>query len=390
MRFLHTGDWHLGRQMRGISRQSEFEAVLQELVSVARGERVDAVIVAGDTCDTFSPPPDAEKLLYETLRALVSDGIKVVMIAGNHDHALRMDALAGVLRLAGINCVGSLPSRASEAVVHIPSRDGSEEATIAALPWVPERWAVEFESLFQGTEKPLTQYAERVAEAIGRVCASFDPRTVNIFMGHLLVDGVTIAESGGERKLHIGQAFAIKAQSLPAAAQYVALGHVHRPQQIAGAAPTYYAGSLLQLDFGEAGQRKSVNLVEARPGLPARVEVVPITGGRELKNVTVKMEDLATGPERYRDAYLKVTVELDRPVFALYDQVRELLPNTVDVAVRLPEAAKATEATLDRRGVSPDELFSRFYRQRTGAEISPEMLEAFQRLYHAELERAPA
>ena len=89
MRFLHTSDWHLGRAIRGISRQPEFEQVLGEVAAIARDEHVDAVILAGDTFDTFSPPPDAERLLYETLTGLLRDNIKIVTIAGNHDHAQR-------------------------------------------------------------------------------------------------------------------------------------------------------------------------------------------------------------------------------------------------------------------------------------------------------------
>ena len=109
MRFLHTSDWHLGRAIRGISRQPEFEQVLGEVAAIARDEHVDAVILAGDTFDTFSPPPDAERLLYETLTGLLHDGIKIVMIAGNHDHAQRMDALSGIMRIAGAYCIGSVP-----------------------------------------------------------------------------------------------------------------------------------------------------------------------------------------------------------------------------------------------------------------------------------------
>ena len=103
MRFLHTGDFHLGRTIRQQSRQAEFELVLPEMADIARREHVDCVLIAGDIFDAFAPPPDAEKLLYETLSSILRDGIKVVMIAGNHDSAPRMDALAGILRIAGID-----------------------------------------------------------------------------------------------------------------------------------------------------------------------------------------------------------------------------------------------------------------------------------------------
>ena len=85
MRFLHTADWHLGRQIRGKSRAAEFEAVLAQIVEIAVDERIDALLVAGDIWDTASPSPDADRLLFDALRALIQRDIEVVLVAGNHD-----------------------------------------------------------------------------------------------------------------------------------------------------------------------------------------------------------------------------------------------------------------------------------------------------------------
>lgn len=391
MRILHTGDWHLGRQIRGLSRQDEFEKVLGEVADIAAAEAVDILIVAGDIFDTFSPPPEAEKLLYETLERVLRSGTQVVLIAGNHDHPKHMDALRGVLRFAGIHSWGSVPSSTEDALLHIPSRDGKESGRIVALPWVPERFAVEFETLSAGDPAPsIQQYAHKMEQAIRALWAKPTAQTVNVLVGHMLIDGAIIGEGGGERPIQIGQNFAVKAAALPDDAQYIALGHVHKPQQMAAPSKTHYSGSLLQLDFGEAEQARSVNIVELRPGLPPDVRSVPITGGRALKNLSVRFADLPREAGQHGDAYLRVTVELDEFVPALAQQVRDYLPNAVDVTPpKLPESAGQGPKAEERSGLQPDELFIRFYRQRRGTEAPPELVNLFNQLL-AEAEHASA
>lgn len=389
MRFLHTSDWHLGRTIRGLSRLAEFEAALGEVTGIAKDEGVDAVLIAGDIFDTSSPPPEAERLLYDTLGDLLGHGIKVAMIAGNHDHARRMDALAAILRMAGIHSIGQVPADDAYAPLRLPSRDGSEAATIVALPWVPESMAVEYEQMFGTVEGALVRYAGRMERAIAFFTRSFARDTANIFLGHLMIDGVAIGEGSGERKLHIGQAFAVPARALPSTAQYIALGHVHRPQEIAGGAPAYYSGSLLQLDFGEAGQQKSVNIIEASAGRPAEIRCVPLASGRALRDVRVALADLPAQGGKHGDDYLRVFVELERPEPALYEKVRDVLPNALDVKAALPASgAQPVTSAADHRTASPEELFSRYYRERYAVNIAPDLLALFSELYRSEVERA--
>src|SRR2546428_10920273 len=119
------------------------------------------------------------------------------------------------------------------------------------------------------------------------MCAGFTPSTVNLLMGHVFLDGARVAGvEGSERLMHIGQTYAVSPAALPANAQYIALGHVHEPQDIRNApVPTAYAGSLLQLDFGERGQQKSVRILDAVPGRPASSRAIPLTKGRALVEV---------------------------------------------------------------------------------------------------------
>jgi exonuclease SbcD len=390
MRILHTSDWHLGRKIRRESRQPEFERVLAEVTRIARDEKVDAVVIAGDTFDTLSPGPDAEKLAYETLGEIVRDGAQVVMIAGNHDAPKHMDALTSILRMVGVHAIGSVPDEMTDAVITVPSRDRSETATFVALPWVPERFALHFETLFEGADPARVEYRAVMEGQIARCFKLFPSGTVNVFAGHMLIDGSEIGEGGGERKLHIGHAFAVDAACFPATASYIALGHVHKRQQIAAGSPAFYSGSLLQLDFGEGGQKKYVNIIDAKPRQPADIRAIEITGGRGLRTVTLDFDDLASHAGKYGDDYLRMIVRSDRPVPSLFEQVRDALPNALDVALERTDTPDDAASSGTTHGLAPHELLARYYKQKHNGDIPQAMTALFNELYEEEAGHAPA
>jgi DNA repair protein SbcD/Mre11 len=385
MRILHTGDWHLGRQMHNVSRQIEFEAILDEVVGIAKDEGVDVFIIAGDIFDTFSPPPEAERLLYEALLKLLSEKVQVVIVAGNHDHAQRMDAPADILRLANIHCIGSVPRDEAYEPLRLRSRDGAEELAIVALPWVPERWAFDFETLAHPIEESAQQYAGKLERVIRHFWSRAARDPLKMFAGHMLVQGSVVSENGGERRLHIGQAFAVQPQSLPRDANYIALGHVHRYQKLQTSAEAFYAGSLLQLDFGEEGQPKYVSIAEMKKGIPTIHNKVELSMGRRLRSVTLRLDELPKTAERFGDDFLRVTVEIEHPVLNLYQQTREFLPNAVEVIPKLPAQESLFDPTEDRGSLAPDELFRRYYLKRNDQEPREELVALFNQL-HAEIE----
>ncbi len=389
MRFLHTGDWHLGRTIRGRSRIDEMARVLDEVADIAMEERADAVLIAGDTFDAFSPPADAQRLLYETLSRLARDGIRTVMIAGNHDSAPRMDAMSDILELAGVHCVGSLPADSAYRALHVPSRDGSEMATVVAVPWIPERLAVRYEALFGPPDAALEQYAANMQRALRFYCRAFAPGTVNVLLGHMMVSGVSVREGSGERRLHIGDAFAVLGSTLPASAQYIALGHLHRPQPVPQSpveGGSFYAGSLVQLDFGEAGQQKSVRIADVKAGLPASTREVPLTRGTTLRDVRITLDELPQHGDRYGGDYLRVEVVLDGPPQNLYDRVREVLPNAVDVRqVRTQPQGEDRALAAPVQSMEPHELVGRYYRESYGSDMPEAALALFRALHEEEL-----
>lgn len=387
MRLLHTGDWHVGKQIRGRSRMDEFEAALDQIVGIAVDEGVDAVLVAGDLYEHRVPPPEADALVFDAFLRLRGAGIRVVAIAGNHDSAPRLEALARLLEPLGVTVVPRVRRPAEGGIVEVPSRDGSELAQVACVPFVPERRYGDARALFEAAESWHQAYAEGMGDLLGAMAEGFRPGAVHLVMAHLFTDGALLG--GGERELTIGMAYAVSPSRLPAAAQYVALGHVHRPQRVRGA-PTAarYAGSLLQLDFGELTQEaKSVSVVEASPGKPARVREVPLTAGRRLLEVRGSLDELAALADGVGDAWLRARVRTDGPVPGLADRVREVLPNALDVVLEY-ERPPDEGPREPLRAMSPRQQFAAYLRHEHEAEPAPELLEAFDEVLALEAEEA--
>lgn len=381
MRFLHTADWHVGKPLRGRSRMDEFAAAVAQVADVAVERKVDAVLVAGDVFDSPAPPPEAEKIVYDFLARLLAERIACVVIAGNHDHPRKLGALASLLEGLRIHVRPDVRPPEDGGVVRLGSRDGEEEACVAVLPFVPERKVVDA-CLVMGPENDwYDEYARRVEQILAALVKGLPASTVNVVLGHLLVDGAR--RGTGERELHLGQIYGINPQQLPSSVQYIGLGHLHRPQEITAPSKTFYAGSLLELDFGEKEQEKRVVVFEAKAGRPVAVESVPITAGRRLRDVAGTLDELRAMAEGAGDAFLRVTVRAATPVPGLAEQVKELLPNALDVSVDHPRAAGegATDDAGGRVALEPGRLFATYYQHRNGAEPPPELRQLFESLY---------
>lgn len=384
MRFLHSGDWHLGKNLRARTRWDEYDDALSEVLDIARRESVDCLLVAGDVFDSTTPPPEAERLLYDFLRELVGAGIAAVIIGGNHDHPKRLAAATRVLELVNVHLRGEPALPESGGLIRVASRDGTEAATIAALPWVHERAVVRWDTLMERSSH--REYAEEVAKMAGFLAIACPGDTVNVLLTHMMVDGAQVG--GGERELHLGAVYAVRPEALPSSLNYIALGHLHRPQPVSAPSPARYAGSLLQLDFGERGQEKSVTLVEARPGRPAKVETVALSAGRRLRDLEGTLEELRAQAGDAGDDYLRVRVHTEGPSPGLAQQVRELLPNAVEIIPIYPERQR-TESAERLGSLSPEQLLSDYYRGTYSSDIPAPVLDLFRRLQQEVEDAAP-
>ena len=383
MRLLHTADWHVGKAIRGRSRLDESAAVLGELTGIALDEGVDAVLVAGDIYEQRAAAPEADAIVFETFVRLSEAGIPVIVIPGNHDSALRFEALGKLLGPIGVTVVARVAPPDGGGVVQVPARDGSDAALIACIPFVPERRFGDAAALFDATEAWYQSYAHGMGELLAAMAGAFRPDRVNVALGHLFTDGALVG--GGERELTIGMAYAVPPGRLPGTAQYVALGHVHRPQDIRAApAPTRYAGSLLQLDFGERDQTKSVSIVDASPGRPAKVREVALTSGRRLLDLHGTLDEVASRAGDVGDAFLRVFVTTDGPVPGIADRIRDDLPNALDVHLVYERAEAEGRVGAPVSSLAPRDQFLAYYRSQHGADPDQRLLESFDEVLAAE------
>ncbi|MFC5600745.1 metallophosphoesterase family protein [Deinococcus cellulosilyticus] len=378
MRILHTGDFHAGRQLRGLDRTPEIQAALSEILSIARDSRVDAVLVAGDVFDTVNPSALAEDVVYEFYLGLREAGIPSVTIAGNHDSAERLRSIRGLLKNVGANMVTHVTPNLQDLVYPVQARDGSL-LQVLAFPFLSERKLVKLADIAEGNVSAWRQkYQEGMNFFLRRLSGFLKPDAVNMLMMHLTFDGSL--PSGSERNFtfDITNSYTVSSRMLPEALQYVALGHIHKPQQVSELPPAHYAGSIIQLDFGEAGESKFVNLVEAHPGRPIKFQQVPLTSGKRLKTVRMKLDQIEQMDSlRDFDGLLRVIVELPAGTGAagLKERVAKVLPNALAVEIEISQQDLKSK-TAGRSGLTDIELFEQYYLERHGA-LPGEVRDAF-------------
>ena len=356
MKLLHTSDWHVGKAIRGHSRADEHRAVIDEITLIAGAEQVDLCVVAGDLFDTAAPTAESERLVYHGLLGL-AEVAPVVVIAGNHDNARRLDAVARLLALGRVTVATEPRSPADGGVVELQVADGTP-VQVALVPFVSQRAIVRADALMsQPAFRNAQTYAERLRAVIVALAGNFNAQSVNLIVAHLFVAGGTAG--GGERAAHLVEEYAVSAVDFPVEASYVALGHLHRPQALAGATAIHYCGSPLQLDFGEQTQPKQVNVVTAEPGLPAKVSAVTLDAGRRLVTLTGTVSELEAAAPDLGDDWLRVRVT--EPARAgLADEVRAVLGEAaVDIRIEQPAGAGRTRI-IRRDGRTPSELFTAY------------------------------
>jgi DNA repair protein SbcD/Mre11 len=300
MRLLHVSDLHLGRALGDLSREPEQRDLVDELIAAVDELEVTLTLISGDVFDSWSPPAWAEDLFFELIDGLAAGGRRAVLvIAGNHDSGLRLAAAEPLARRLGIVLAGNVgdpcrgfdagrdrvrvtPLAAQVVRVEVPGADAPIIAGL--LPFLSEARAAR-----DGDPGP---FSARLTAEIAARCAFTERDAVRVLMMHQHVTGSVTSDS--ERRLRTGLLGDLDASAIPAGLDYVALGHLHRPQAIAGSAsPAHYAGSPLAYSFSEADQIKRAVLIDTARERPAKIKSVPLGSGRPLAIWTVASIDEA-------------------------------------------------------------------------------------------------
>ena len=380
MRLIHTSDWHLGRKLKGVDRTPEIALALEEILKYAKDFEVDAVLVAGDIFDVPNPTTEAERVAYDFFYKLNQLSIPSVAIAGNHDSATKIDSLAHLLSLAGVRALGRPRIAEEGGVVAIDTANG--KLCVGAMPFASERRMLAAEDIWNlDALAQRNDYKTTVTYVLQNLAQAFKNDAVNVMIAHMTIDGAKF--TGSEAAYYSGDVYSFSGQAIPSECQYVGLGHIHRPQQIPNAAPTYYSGSLIQVDFGEVGEEKGFNVIEVETGRPAKVQFQPLTCQKPLKRVECHLDRLDEHLEAHRDyvGYLKFAIAVDTPQIGLADRVRKVCPQAVMVEPKLilNELTKTSEVK-DHDRFDPVAEFQKFYSDRD-KNLAPDVIEAFKNLY---------
>lgn len=269
MKVLHTSDWHLGRHLYGRKRYDEFAAFLHWLSQTIQQEQVDVLIIAGDVFDTATPSNQAQNLYYQFLASVAKTCCQhIVVIGGNHDSPSFLDAPANVLRALNVHVVGSSRANVADEVLLLNNQAGEPSLIVCAAPYLRDRdiRQVDVGESVSDKEQKLLQgicqhYADLAAIAEQKRQAIHSDLPI-IATGHLFTAGGQTIDGDGVRELYVGSLAHVGAQIFPPSFDYVALGHLHVPQTVAGNEHIRYSGSPIAMGFGEAKQQKSVCLVE--------------------------------------------------------------------------------------------------------------------------------
>jgi exonuclease SbcD len=342
MRILHTADWHLGARLVERDRLPEHAAFLDWLIDTLRNEKIDALLVSGDVFDAANPPQDAVALYFDFLKRLADlKTVKAVITGGNHDSASHLNAPRELLKRFDVHVFGHAGEN------NVVDLGG---AVVAAVPFLRER------DLRQATAgETITAVHEQVRAAIRAqyatqlaACRDLAQGRLVIAMGHLTVLGATTSDS--ERDIHIGKLGAVGAD-LFNGFDYTALGHLHRPQKVAGIETIRYSGSPVALSFSEAADAKSVVILDLQNHSPApillptkaldrqenggrRIEIqtLPIPATRQLIRANVNRATLTADLQAVPGgSWAEITVKLDAPESDLDRQVREAAAGRFEV-----------------------------------------------------------
>jgi len=366
MKFIHTSDWHIGRQLHNQSLIDDQRHVLAQILALAEEHAVDAMIIAGDIYDRSIPPANAVALLDDVVNKLVNEmKIPVIMIAGNHDGHERLGFASRQMSDSGLHIIGPLHNALSP--ITLKGRSGG--AAFYGLPYadpamVRQVFDCEVSSHEQAMEVLLEQVHGHDSQGLPKVV-----------IGHCFLDGGSESES--ERPLSIGGADKIS-PTLFTPFNYTALGHLHGPQY-KGEEQIRYSGSILKYSFSEQHQKKSVTLVEFDDQGKAQIALLPLTAKRDVRIVegelSVLLESGKTDPNR--DDYLMVRLLDKHAILDAMGKLRSVYPNVLHLE-RTGLMSDNGQLEIRRDHIKKGELdmFTEFFAQVSGESMNESQQQA--------------
>lgn len=367
MRILHTSDWHLGRAFGDFSLLEEQQRFIDWLVQTAADEQAELVVIAGDLHDRAVPPVAAVSLFSDAVRRLRDVGAEVVAIAGNHDSGERIGAFDGLVDAGGVVIRGGY--RAASSVTIREFSDGP--LAILALPFLEPLMApVETRAeILDAGGPPRLSHEAVLAHAIEAASPDLPVGMRSLVLAHAFVTGA--APSDSERELAVGDSGMVSAD-LFHQFDYVALGHLHRPQAVPGFDHIRYSGSPLPYSFGERHPKMVVSVDLDRDG-SVTARDVPIEVGRGVRTIRGSFDELMTSPA-IDNAWVRAELT-DRAVIPdAHRALRPRFPFLVEIA-RIADTGPATHrlSAAEVRARPPAALVRDFWAEVSNADAGDQI-----------------
>lgn len=391
MRILHTGDWHLGKNLEGKSRMDEQELFLNDFVNLVKENDIDLVIIAGDVYDSSNPPARAEKMFYDTLKKISADGERITLvIAGNHDNPERLISAGPLARDHGIIMVGTPKTvvqcgdygnhkiiESGEGYIELEIND--EKAVILTVPYPSEKRLNEvLYGEMDNEEERVKSYSDRIHSLFDTLKVHYRKDTINLAVSHLFAMGSE--EGGSERSIQLGGSYIVDGGCFPSEAQYVALGHVHKPQIVPGTNKrARYCGSPIHYNKKEINFDKKCFIIEVKNNEEPQIEEIKLKVYKKIEIWKCKSIDeaiLKCKENSEKESFVYLEIESDR--YVREDEIKQMKDFKKDILEIIPKI-KATddEEIKNVSEKSFDELFKEFYKKERGVEADQEVTDLF-------------
>ena len=394
MRILHTSDWHLGQHFMGRTRQAEHRAWCDWLVQTVVEQQADALIIAGDIFDTGTPPSYAREQYNRFITQMHDTGCQLVILAGNHDSVSMLNESKDLLARLNTQVISSVADSHTEQVLVLKQRNGQVGAIVCAIPYIRPRDVQRSQAGQSGDEKQrdlqqaiAEHYAQLFAQAQA-VRAELGLALPIIGTGHLTTVGVSLTES--VREIYVGTLTAFPTDAFPAF-DYLALGHIHRPQKVAGLEHIRYSGSPIALSFDEGRQQKELLCVDLNAqgletvtvlDIPCFQRLISLSGS--LDELKQQFAELAQELDEGAVAWLEIQVRGDDYYKDLEARVTELCADWPVEVLRVRRLRGTQVAGLSAESgevlaeLTPDEVFAK---RLHGEELSDDDISVLQGLH---------
>lgn len=312
MKILHTADWHIGKVLHKHPMQDEIVMFFDWLVALIKRERVDVLMISGDVFDIANPSAADKTLYYSFLRRLYHLDITTIITGGNHDSVGFLNAPAEPLLEINAIIVGGATEDIKDEIIEIKNEKGNLALVIAAVPFLRDKdlRSRETDAQYANRTEAIKAGIAQHYKSLADICESEYPGIPSIAMGHLYTVGADASES--ERDIHVGNAAAVDSSAFPESFNYVALGHIHRPQRIQQNDFIRYSGSPIALSFSEKEDRKSVIILDLVDGQLSVPQVVEVPKVRELRKFSGSLLQIKDRLKDYNPDFDLVSfVELD-------------------------------------------------------------------------------